>query len=154
MGISNLLWDSAMLAGLKRIRANLTAFRTRESGTATVEAVLWFPIFIAVFGLMVDSAMIFHGQAKVLRVVQDANRNLSIGRFDTDAEVEAYINAELAVIGVTPTRTEALSDATTGTVSTLVLVPASELQLLGYFSSLLNLEIPVTAQHMREDWNA
>ena len=143
-----------MFARLRHITKLIHGFRRRQDGTATVEAVLWFPIFIAVFGLMVDSAMIFHGQAKVLRVVQDANRNLSIGRFDTDAEVEAYINAELAIIGVTPTRTEALSDMTAGTVSTLVVVPASELQLLGYFSSLVNLEIPVTAQHMREDWNA
>ena len=142
-----------MFARLKRLIAKTIDFRGREDGTATVEAVLWFPIFIAVFGLMVDSAMIFHGQAKVLRVVQDANRNLSIGRFDTDAEVEAYINAELAIIGVTPTRTEAISDLVAGTVSTLVLVPASELQLLGYFSALTNLEIPVTAQHMREDWS-
>jgi len=130
-----------------------TRFLRREEGTATVEAVLWFPIFIAVFGLMVDAAMIFHGQSKVLRVVQDANRNLSIGRLDTDAEVEAYINAQLALVGITPSRTEALSDMTAGTVSTLVVVPATEFQLLGYFSVLNNLEVPVTAQHMREDWS-
>ena len=143
-----------MMRRLRGLHSPITSFFRRSDGTATVEAVLWFPIFIAVFGLMVDSAMIFNGQAKVLRVVQDANRNLSIGRLDTDAEVEAYIRAELAMIGVTPSRTEALSDATTGTVSTLVLVPASQLQLLGYFSVLMNLELPVTAQHMREDWNA
>ena len=143
-----------MMRRLRGLHSPITSFFRRSDGTATVEAVLWFPIFIAVFGLMVDSAMIFNGQAKVLRVVQDANRNLSIGRLDTDAEVEAYIRAELAMIGVTPSRTEALSDATTGTVSTLVLVPASQLQLLGYFSVLMNLALPVTAQHMREDWNA
>lgn len=135
-------------------RSLLAGFRRSESGTATVEAVLWFPIFIAVFGLMVDSAMIFHGQSKVLRVVQDANRRLSIQSLKSDAEVEAYINAQLAAVGVTPSRTEALSDTTTGIVSTLVVVPASELQLLGYFSALTNLQIPVTAQHMREDWVA
>lgn len=127
-------------------------FLRRDDGTATVEAVLWFPIFIAVFGLMVDAAMIFHGQSKVLRVVQDANRNLSIGRLDTDAEVVAYINAELALVGVTPSRTEAQSDMTAGTVSTLVVVPASEFGLLGYFKVLNGLEVPVSAQHMREDW--
>jgi Flp pilus assembly protein TadG len=143
-----------MMRRLRGLHSSVTCFFRRSDGTATVEAVLWFPIFIAVFGLMVDSAMIFNGQAKVLRVVQDANRNLSIGRLDTDAEVEDYIRAELAMIGVTPSRTEAQSDATTGTVSTLVVVPARQLQLLGYFSVLMNLELPVTAQHMREDWNA
>ncbi len=133
-------------------KAVLARFLRRDDGTATVEAVLWFPIFIAVFGLMVDAAMIFHGQSKVLRVVQDANRNLSIGRLDTDAEVEAYINAQLALVGVTPSRTEAQSDLTAGTVSTLVVVPAREFQLLGYFTVFNSLEVPVAAQHMREDW--
>lgn len=132
----------------------VAGFRRKEDGTATVEAVLWFPIFIAVFGLMVDSAMIFHGQSKVLRVVQDANRKLSIKSLETDAEAEAYINAQLAAINVTPSRTETLSDMTTGIISTLVVVPAREFQILGYFSSLTNLEVPVTAQHMREDWSA
>ena len=131
-----------------------TGFRRKEDGTATVEAVLWFPIFIAVFGLMVDSAMIFHGQSKVLRVVQDANRKLSIKSLATDAEAEAYITAQLAGINVTPSRTETLSDMTTGVISTLVVVPAREFQILGYFSALTNLEVPVTAQHMREDWSA
>lgn len=141
-----------MFAQLKR--SFLVRFLRREHGTATVEAVLWFPIFIAVFGLMVDSSIIFNGQTKVLRVVQDANRNMSIGRFRTDTEVEDYINDQLAVYGITPSLTDAQSDATTGIVSTTVVVPASELQLLGYFSVLVNLNIPVTAQHMREDWSA
>ena len=132
----------------------VAGFRRKEDGTATVEAVLWFPIFIAVFGLMVDSAMIFHGQSKVLRVVQDANRKLSIKSLETDAEAEAYINAQLAAINVTPSRTETLSDMTTGIISTLVVVPAREFQILGYFSALTNLQVPVTAQHMREDWSA
>jgi hypothetical protein len=103
---------------------------------------------------MVDSAMIFHGQSKVLRVVQDANRKLSIKSLETDAEAEAYINAQLAAINVTPSRTETLSDMTTGIISTLVVVPAREFQILGYFSALTNLQVPVTAQHMREDWSA
>jgi Flp pilus assembly protein TadG len=143
-----------MFDRFKQIRALVPGFRRQEDGTATVEAVLWFPIFIAVFGLMVDSAMIFHGQSKVLRVVQDANRKLSIKSLETDADVEAYINAQLAAINVTPSRTEALSDPTTGIVSTLVVVPAREFQILGYFSALTNLQVPVTAQHMREDWSA
>lgn len=130
----------------------LKAFGRREDGTATVEAVLWMPIFIAVFGLMVDSAVIFHGQSKVLRIVQDANRRLSIKSLPSDADVIAYINSELGAMGITPKATNAQSNSTTGLVSTSVVVPASELQLLGYFSVLTNLNLTVTAQHMREDW--
>lgn len=138
---------------MSNITRRLIGFLRRENGTATVEAVLWFPIFIAVFGLMVDSAMIFHGQSKVLRVIQDANRNLSIGRFKTDAEVETYIKDQLALVGVSPKSAKAVSNIAAGTVTTTVVVPAKEFQLLGYFSALTKLEIPVTARHMREDWS-
>ena len=119
-----------------------------------VEAVLWLPIFLVIFGLMVDSALVFHGQAKVLRVVQDANRNMSIGRLATDDDVENYITARLAVFGITPSTATAETDATTGIVTTTVVVPARQLQALGYFDALVDLQIPVVAQHMREDWNA
>ena len=135
-----------MANNLKRRRGMFRRFRSSQEGTATVEAVLWFPIFIAVFGLMVDASLIFHGQSKVLRVVQDANRNMSIGRFTTNAEVENYINAQLLTFDVVPKSTTALSDG--NVVLTVVTVPARQLQLLGYFSSLLNLEIDVTAAHV------
>lgn len=140
----------------RRILMNLRSkrFLRREDGSAMVEAVLWLPIFLVIFGLMVDSALVFHGQSKVLRVVQDANRNMSIGRLDTDDDVETYITTRLAVYGITPSTATAVTDATTGLVTTTVVVPARQLQALGYFDALLNLEIPVVAQHMREDWNA
>ncbi len=131
---------------LQRLPVIGARFRKADDGTATVEAVLWFPIFILVFGLMVDASMIFHGQSKVLRVVQDANRNMSIGRLDTNAEVESYINAQLALFGVVPKSTTAISDG--NFVYTVVTVPARQLQALGYFNSLLNLEIDVSSAHV------
>ncbi|NNE81022.1 MAG: hypothetical protein HKN18_12205 [Silicimonas sp.] len=124
-------------------------FLKRTDGTATVEAVLWFPIFIAVFGLMVDATMIFHGQAKVLRVIQDGNRNLSIGRLTTAAQTETYIENELAALNITAT---ASTTETAGVAYTVVTVQASQLQLLGYFSALTNLELQVGAEHMIENW--
>ena len=123
-----------------------SSFIRREDGTATVEAVLWLPIFLAVFGLMVDASMIFNGQSKVLRVIQDGNRNMSIGRFTTDAEVETYITTELARFGITPSVIDATSDG--NVVLTVVTVQASEMQILGYFNSLLNLDIEVSAAHV------
>lgn len=123
----------------------------REDGTATVEAVLWLPIFIMIFGLMVDTTMIFNGQAKVLRVIQDSNRNMSIGRFTTEIEVEDYIDAQLALLNISADTVEAVADA--NFVQTTVTVPADQFQLLGDFTSLLNLEVTVTAVHLLETWD-
>ena len=131
---------------MPHIHRRRIGFLRREDGTATVEAVLWMPIFFAVFALMVDASMVFHGQSKVLRIIQDANRNMSIGRFTDDAQVESYINTELARFGVVPTMTDAQSGS--GVVLTLVRVPASQLQALGLFSAIWDLQIDVSAVHI------
>lgn len=129
-----------------RTNALWKRFLRREDGTATVEAVLWLPIFLAVFVLMIDASMIFHEQSKVLRVLQDANRNMSINRLRTDVEVETYINTELAKLGIIPSTTDAITDG--NIVLTAVSIPARQLQALGYFSALLNLQVDVSSAHV------
>ena len=134
---------------LGRTSQRIKRFFGKEEGTATVEAVLWFPIFILVFGLMVDAAMIFHGQAKVLRVIQDGNRNYSIGRLRTPEETQNYVINTLANLNITA---EALTVENAGVATTTVRVAAAQLQILGYFSALTNLEIEVSADHLLENW--
>ena len=124
-------------------------FLRRTDGTATVETVLWFPLFIAVFGLMLDVAMIFHGQAKVLRVVQEGDREYSIGRLTSEAATKAYIEAQLAALDIQATAT---TTEVAGVAHTLVTVPANQLQVLGYFTVFSGLQLNITAEHMIENW--
>ncbi len=131
------------------ISTAIRKFLRRETGAATVETVLWFPLFIAVFGLMLDVAMIFHGQAKVLRVVQDGNREYSIGRIATPGAAETYIENVLAGIGIRGTAT---TSEKAGVAHTVVRVQASELQVIGYFTAFTGLQVTVTAEHMIENW--
>lgn len=128
---------------------SILRFWRRDDGTATVETVLWFPLFIAVFGLMLDVAMIFHGQAKVLRVVQDGNREYSIGRLTTPADAETYIENTLAALDIQATAT---TTEVAGVAHTLVRVPATQLQVLGYFNAFSGLQLSITAEHMIENW--
>ncbi len=131
---------------LTRIR-----FLRRDDGATTIEAVLWFPFLMAVFGLMLDVAMIFHGQAKVLRVVQDANREFSIGRYASEAATEAAINTQLAALKVWPTLT-VTDERDDGVATTTVSVPAAQFTVLGFFSAIDNFNIAVSADHMIENW--
>ena len=131
------------------IRKLLNKFTRSDDGTATVETLLWFPLFIAVFGLMLDVAMIFHGQAKVLRVTQDGNREYSIGRLTTPAATETYIESVLAQLNI---QANATTTEVAGVAHTIVTVPANQLQVLGYFTAFAGLTISVTAEHMIENW--
>lgn len=133
---------------MRRLRGVGSDFRHAEEGTASVEGVLWVPIFFVIFALMVDTSFIFNGQSHVLRVVQDANRHMSIRRFTTDLEVEAYITDRLAAQKITPKSVDTKSS--NGVVVTTVIVPARQFQMLGLFSSLMNLEVDVSHAHILE----
>ena len=122
-----------------------------EDGGATVEAVIWLPVFFLVLFLMVETALIFAGQSEALRVVQDANRNLSIGRFRSVNETEAYVEQRLS--GLSPHVT-AVSVVNAGIVTTTVTMPARDLQMSGFFGAVINANLSVSADHLLENWDA
>ena len=95
-------------------------------------------------------------EARVLRVVQDANRNLSNTRHDTASDVETAIRDRLRSIGITPKSvTAVLATDTTGTrnnaVMTTVIVEAKTLQMVGLYGALFNSDIEVTGFHISEE---
>ena len=87
----------------------LKRFTRADDGSATVEFVIWLPMVLLAFGLTVDVSMIFHSQSQVLRVIQDANRNASIGRLRTSAEAEDYIETRLHGASATANATSSIT---------------------------------------------
>jgi Flp pilus assembly protein TadG len=136
---------------LLQVRSLRRRFLRREDGGATVEAVIWLPIFFFVLFLMVDTALIFVGQSEALRVVQDANRNMSIGRFRTVEETEAYVERQLARLSPSVT---AVSVVNAGIVTTTVTMPAGDLQMSGFFTAVINANLSISADHLIENWDA
>lgn len=126
-------------------------FSRDESGTATVEFVLWLPMVLLAFGLTVDVSMIFHSQSQVLRIVQDANRNASIGRLRTPGETEDYVEARLQQASA---GAHATSSINAGVITTTVTYPARDFQIVGFFSQFNDLQITVNSEHLLEDWGA
>ena len=127
----------------------LKRFRRSEDGASTVETVLWVPLFVAFFALLFDVAMIFSGQAATLRVIQEANRDYSVGQITTLAATKTRIETNLAKINITPTAVEPKQKA--GVISTRVEIPVAELGSLGWFSAFQNLRIDVTAEQTVEN---
>ncbi len=135
-------------------------FIDRNDGSASIEALFWIPAFLAVFALMVDASYIYHSEARILRIVQDANRNLSNTRYDTEAEVEDYIRARLASLKITPKSIKAtLATDSTGTrnnaIMTTVVVEAKNVQMIGLYGSLMNSDIQEVGFHIAEtaEWD-
>lgn len=118
-----------------------------QEGTATVEFVIIFPVFMLLLALIADASLIFFGQASALRAVQDANRSFSVGRYTTETETENGIVA--ALLQITPNAV-ATSTASNGSILSTVTFPAGDLASLGLISQLTNFSLSVTSEHLVE----
>ena len=118
-----------------------------ESGAATVEAVLWMPVFIVFFGLLTDTSLIFGREAQILRIVQTANRSLAVGRFQTSAQAQAYIHDQVRVFSANSNVVVVVNQ---GIISSSVSLPATDLTVTGLFQAFSGLTISVGASQMLE----
>ena len=121
-----------------------------EDGTATIEAVLWLPLFLFGFTLAFDAAVMFTAETEALRVVQNANRLASISRLDDAAATETYV--ETTLNGLSPNATATSTISVSGVIQTAVTIPASDLGILGFFPQLADINLSVSADHMLEDF--
>lgn len=115
----------------------------------SVEAVLWIPVFVTLLCLVADASLIFGRKAEVLRVVQDANRAMSVGRFRSDVETETFIKDR--IVGLAPSAViDTTYDVPTGVIRTVVSIPSSDLTGGTPIGFLDSLTIEVVAEHLSE----
>lgn len=60
-----------------------------EKGSATVEFVLWLPLFFVLIGGVTDATLLMNMQARMFDVARDASRSVSLGNMTT-AEAEIW----------------------------------------------------------------
>ncbi len=121
---------------VKRLRR----FRRQDEGTATIETLLWLPVMLAFVALAADAAFVFFGQNQAYRIVQDANRSLSVGRFQTEAQVEKYLTD---TIGAFAKHVTAETTIQSGMVTSVVKIPVNDLIATNMISSLMNFDLTV-----------
>ena len=125
----------------------LRKFLRREDGGASVEFVLILPVFLLIVALIVDASMLFFRQSQAYRVVQDANRSMSIGRFTTPEETSTFVIAALTPISAGATASSSVSN---GIVTTTASLPIADIQLTGLLSAFQGGTVGVTATHVLE----
>lgn len=123
-------------------------FVRSESGAATVEAVLWLPMFVMIVALLADVTMMFYGQSRILRVAQDANRNFSVGRLTTTDETASFAVTRLASVSPNVMATTSL---TAGLITTTVSVPLKDLEMFGLAKIFSGARMTVQAEHLMEN---
>ncbi|WP_227258014.1 TadE/TadG family type IV pilus assembly protein [Kangsaoukella pontilimi] len=129
------------------IWATLARFRSDERGAITVESVLWMPIYMLFFALIADVSMMFHSQAKVTRIVQDANRLASFQILEDADAVENNVKARLAPFSKNASVETTLGS---GAVATTVTMPVTDVAIIGFVGKLLEFDITVSSMHLVE----
>ena len=119
-----------------------------EQGASTIEFVIWVPVFALLLGLVADAALIYGGQARILRVVQDGNRAMSIGRVTDTNTLESQIATQLRPLSA---RAVVSTTVTGGVINSSVTVPLSDLTATGLVAAFDGLTMTVSAQHMAEN---
>lgn len=119
----------------------------REEGGATVETVLWMPFFMALFAMVVDVSLVMGGQAEVLRIVQDTNRAVSLGRYQSLEDARQNILTEISQLSSHSTVT---LEVVNGIITSVVVIPARDLTATGLFDGLADVDIVVRAEHLSE----
>lgn len=122
-------------------------YRKDESGSATVEAVLWFPIFFYFLALIADASLIFSGETRALRIVQDGNRAFAVGKLTSISAAESFIESRLSQLSPSVT---VVTTVNNGVVSSTATMPVSELSGIGIIPEFGGLFIKVTAQQLTE----
>jgi Flp pilus assembly protein TadG len=119
-----------------------------DSGTATIEAVIWLPVFAFVLALIMNVSMVFFFESQMTRIVQDGNRAFSLGRLSNSDAVEEYIKGQLTHLDANISVATSLVD---GFVRTDLEAPAGELMPLNIGRSAFNaVKIRVSAQQIVE----
>ena len=129
----------------KRILRN--PFVKRDEGGMTVEAVLWMPVFTFALVMVADAAAIFMNQARILQVVQDANRAYVVNKITTTAGIKTEVESRISGFAPGAVATPVQSG---GYIVTSVAVGAGDLDLSGISGVFSNANITISAQHLLE----
>lgn len=124
----------------------LRRFR-KEDGAVSVEAVLWLPFFVLLVTLLADVALVFYGQARALEVAQNVNRSYSVGDIATAEDASEQLTSEL--MSMSP-NAQAYVNYDKGLITTVVVLPTSDLDAVGLFTSLASVDMTVVTQMVKE----
>lgn len=124
-------------------------FWNDESGTATIESLLWMPIFFFLFVLITNASFIFFGKAQALKIIQDGNRAFAVGRILTAAEAQEKILEKLILVAP---GAEVTTEDDNFIITTNATFSAIDLMPVKLAPNFTNLKITITSEHFKEDY--
>jgi Flp pilus assembly protein TadG len=130
-----------------RRTSSLRRFLAKDGGSVTFEAVIWLPVFAFMIWLVTETATVFGGEARVLHVVQDANRLYASGYFQNATDTENFIRTQLSQWQNTMTVSTSESG---GIIHTTVTVPVLSMTGISAIQQFSGLSVTIASEQMAE----
>ena len=127
----------------RSLRGFAERFVQSEKGSSSVEAAIWMPIYMGLILVIANTSLVFYGQSQAMRIVQDGNRALSVGRLTTEDETEAFIVERLSHLTDSPIVETILNE---GIVYTTVQIPVEDLAHIGNLNMFSDYSVSVASQ--------
>lgn len=125
----------------------LRRFRTCEEGSATIESLIWIPVFVWVLVMIINASLVLFQKNQAFRIVQNANRILSTGYMQTPGETQTYISDKIATFAPEASVTTSIDN---GVVTSSVSYQVSNLFMPHVVEDLMNITVNISAQHFME----
>lgn len=125
----------------------LKIFARSETGSSTLEALIWVPIIVFLMTMIADFSFVFYGKANALRLVQDSNRALSVGQVTTTSEVEDLVRQGMSGISENVMVT---TNVTSGIIKTVLTLPANDFTSVRSVPGLSNVNVTIASQQFLE----
>ncbi len=123
----------------------LSRFLRDETGSATVEFVLWVPLFGFLLALIADCTMVFMANARMWDVARDTTRRMAL-RIITPEEAEDLVRSRLEADG----RTVSVTAEDGNEVVVSIAMPIEEVNVFGPLSGLLPGDLTARVVMLRE----
>ena len=125
----------------------LHRFRSSEEGSATIETLIWIPVFVWVLVTIINTSLVLFQKNQTFRIVQDANRILSTGYMQTTLQAQDYIAAQIATFAPEAVVSTNIDN---GVVTSDVSYRVSNLFMPHVIEDLMDITVTISAQHFME----
>ncbi len=116
-----------------------------QRGTATIEFVLWVPVYVILLVAVTDASILYLSHTEMWNAARDTARRISVGAITT-ADAPDRAREKLLLSG--RTYTVAASDA--GPVIVEISVNVGDASIFGFFEPVLGRQLTARVEMMKE----
>ncbi len=107
-----------------------------QTGTATIEFVLWVPVYVILLVAVTDASILYLSHTEMWNAARDTARRISVGGINA-ADAPGYASNKLLLSG----RTYTLSASDAGPVMVEISVNVGDASIFGFFKPVLGRQL-------------